>query len=408
MHRHQTHEIVIVGGGIAGAALGSALAQAGLDVAVLEASTRFDDRVRGESMQPWGVREADNLGLVEVLQAAGAHTSPLWKRYTDVSDEPRDIPVGALIPGIGGALNLHHPLACQALIDAAAASGAHVLRGVADVQLDLLDRPVVRFSIDGRTHSVEAGLVVGADGRASVVRRAARIGLRRQAATGFVAGLLLRGVVAPDDHDVLAEHDQGLFLMFHQGHGQARAYHVIASDQRHRYAGSDRVARFIDDATRTRVPWAGQLTTAHAAGPCAAFAGTDTWTEHPFADGVVLIGDAAGHNDPTAGCGLSIAMRDVRIVRDLIVAGARRAEHFVPYGVERVERMRRLRLIAALINVASVEPAPNRSARRALFAEAMATMDPQIFGLMLGMFVGPEAIAAHLVDWTVLERLRAA
>ena len=38
----------------------------------------------------------------------------------------------------------------------------------------------------------------------------------------------------------------------------------------------------------------------------------------PFVPGVVLIGDAAGHDDPIIGQGLSIAYRDVRIVRDLM------------------------------------------------------------------------------------------
>ena len=59
------------------------------------------------------------------------------------------------------------------------------------------------------------------------------------------------------------------------------------------------------------------------AGPCATYPGDDTWTDAPFADGVVLIGDAAGYNDPIIGQGLSIAMRDARIVRDLILDGAR-------------------------------------------------------------------------------------
>jgi menaquinone-9 beta-reductase len=62
----------------------------------------------------------------------------------------------------------------------------------------------------------------------------------------------------------------------------------------------------------------------------------------------VLIGDAAGHNDPGIGCGLSVAMRDARRVRDLVLAGARSADDFVPYGAERFERIRRLRLIGDL------------------------------------------------------------
>jgi flavin-dependent dehydrogenase len=39
----------------------------------------------------------------------------------------------------------------------------------------------------------------------------------------------------------------------------------------------------------------------------------------------VLIGDAAGHNDPIIGDGLPIALRDARIVRDLVLDGARDA-----------------------------------------------------------------------------------
>ena len=401
-------DVIIVGGGIAGASLAMALARAGTDVAVLEASVQFCDRVRGESMQPWGVREAADVGALAVLQAAGAHTTTVWKRYAEGCDEPRIIPVGAVLPGVGGTMNLHHPVACQALLDAAAAQGAQVHRGVANVRVDLDDRRLVRFAIEGREHVISARLVVGADGRSSVVRRAAGIGLQRQTAIGFVAGLLLSEIDAPDDHDVLAEHDHGLFLLFHQGHGQARAYHVVAAEERSRYTGPGGVARFVEDAAATRTPLAAHLRRARVAGPCGVVAGTDTWTDRPFADGAVLVGDAAGHNDPAAGCGLSIAMRDVRIVRDLILAGAERAGDFEPYGIERAERMRRLRLIADLVNVASVERSPNRAARRAMFATAMETMEPSIFSLMFGMFAGPEHVPADCVDPGVLDRVRAA
>jgi 2-polyprenyl-6-methoxyphenol hydroxylase-like FAD-dependent oxidoreductase len=64
---------------------------------------------------------------------------------------------------------------------------------------------------------------------------------------------------------------------------------------------------------------------------------------------VVLIGDAAGHNDPVIGQGLSIGLRDARLVRDLVLDGARDASAFVSYGSERMERMRRLRLIADIL-----------------------------------------------------------
>ena len=66
-------DVVIVGGGIGGSALGAALAEAGLAVEILERTTEFEDRVRGEWMAPWGVAEAKRLGLYEALVASGGH-----------------------------------------------------------------------------------------------------------------------------------------------------------------------------------------------------------------------------------------------------------------------------------------------------------------------------------------------
>ena len=58
----QSTDVVIVGAGIGGSALAKALADDGLDVLVLEQSEVYEDRVRGESMVPWGVAEARDVG----------------------------------------------------------------------------------------------------------------------------------------------------------------------------------------------------------------------------------------------------------------------------------------------------------------------------------------------------------
>jgi 2-polyprenyl-6-methoxyphenol hydroxylase-like FAD-dependent oxidoreductase len=52
----------------------------------------------------------------------------------------------------------------------------------------------------------------------------------------------------------------------------------------------------------------------------ATFDGADTWVEHPYKEGVVLIGDAAAANDPTYGQGLSLTVRDVRVLRDALMS----------------------------------------------------------------------------------------
>ena len=59
----KTADVVVVGAGVAGAALGTVLARDGLDVVVLERQTRYRDKVRGEFLAPWGVAELDRLGL---------------------------------------------------------------------------------------------------------------------------------------------------------------------------------------------------------------------------------------------------------------------------------------------------------------------------------------------------------
>jgi 2-polyprenyl-6-methoxyphenol hydroxylase-like FAD-dependent oxidoreductase len=63
-----TYDIITVGGGLGGAALAKAMAEHGVRVLVLERETQFKDRVRGEFMAPWGVAEARELGVEELLR----------------------------------------------------------------------------------------------------------------------------------------------------------------------------------------------------------------------------------------------------------------------------------------------------------------------------------------------------
>ena len=141
-------DVVIVGGGIAGSSLAYALATQGLGVTVLESSLEYEDRVRGESLLPWGVKEARNLGVEQTLLDAGAHVAPAWMQYFEGVDEPAMIPMSIMVEGIPGALNMRHPDACQALIDAAAAAGATVVRGVHDVHMSAGQTVSVTYTSD--------------------------------------------------------------------------------------------------------------------------------------------------------------------------------------------------------------------------------------------------------------------
>jgi 2-polyprenyl-6-methoxyphenol hydroxylase-like FAD-dependent oxidoreductase len=131
----QTSDVVIVGGGIGGSALGAALAADSHDVVVLEQSAVYEDRVRGESMMPWGVAEARALGLDKVLLDAGARITPTWINY-HLPDQRDEIPAGMLVPEIPGSLNLRHPEACAAL-EAAARRARRLTRAVLVTPADL-------------------------------------------------------------------------------------------------------------------------------------------------------------------------------------------------------------------------------------------------------------------------------
>jgi len=80
-------DVVIIGGGIAGNALAAVLARAGKSVLVLERSTVYRDRVRGEFFHAWGVAELLTLHLFETLMRAGGAVITRSVPY-DETEEP--------------------------------------------------------------------------------------------------------------------------------------------------------------------------------------------------------------------------------------------------------------------------------------------------------------------------------
>lgn len=342
-------EIVIVGGGIAGMSLAGALARDGREVAVLEASIDYEDKVRGEEMCPWGVAEARELGVHQTLLDSDTRVTAEVVHYdslvpTEVS-RAHPIPANAVVPGVPGLLNLRHPEACAALAKRAINDGASVHRGALDVTVTPGASPgVTALGTTGESLEFHPRLVVGADGRNSTVRRQAGIGLQRHGPTHMIAGVLVDGVDGPEiEHDWLATSDDLFMASFRQHHGQVRLYLVPGMRQKGRFAGRDGLAEFMRSANFACLPFGERLANANPIGPLATYPGDDTWTEQPYADGVVLIGDAAGYNSPIIGQGLSIAMRDARLVRDAIRSGDPLPGGLCAYAAERTERMRRLR-----------------------------------------------------------------
>ena len=80
-------DLVTVGGGLGASVLALSMAKQGVHVLVLERETQFRDRVRGEALAPWGVAEAKELGIAELLLRRCAKEVP----WVEMGFGPRNV-----------------------------------------------------------------------------------------------------------------------------------------------------------------------------------------------------------------------------------------------------------------------------------------------------------------------------
>ncbi len=314
------YDLIIVGGGLAGSALAKNMAEAGARVLVVERERQFRDRVRGEGMYPWGVAEARTLGIYDALKATCAQEIRWWTTYSDgAPTRQRDLV--DTVPHQVGALGFYHPEMQEVLLGLAAAAGAEVRRGVTVTGVFPAGPAAVAVQANGSKTQLQARLVVGADGRHSQARRWGNFKLTRDPRHLLLAGLLFTNMQTTEDTVCVfrpATFGQGV-LLFPLGGGRFRLYFVTGRREHGRLSGKDHINPFITRCIDTGVPaeWFGGAT---AAGPLASFEGAAFWVDHPYDGRIALIGDAAACSDPSWGCGLSLTLRDVRVLRDQLLA----------------------------------------------------------------------------------------
>ena len=408
----ERRDAVVIGGGIAGSALAAALAGDGYDVLLLERQTVYRDKVRGEVINCWGVVELLRLGLERQLLDAGGTYIDRFIGFDEIVD-PETARANALhldemLPGIRGVLDVGHPEACEALATAAAEAGATVVRGIGDVTVTGGPHPSVRYEYNDIEYEAPCRLVVGADGRTSTVRRQLGISLTQTPPNSLGGGMLVEDLHEwPANVTSIGTEKDLLYFVFPRAGAKARLYLLHDVAQKGRFAGPTRQADFLRAFQLDCIPHSEMFATATPSESCAFYPMNDAWTDGPVVPGAVLIGDAAGWTDPVGGQGLSIALRDARLVRDALRSSSAWSPQILkPYVDEREERMRRLRVSGAGRAARNKPFPPAGAARRQAYAKAWPT-DPVLAGSRLATFQGAFGVPDESFHPGTIQRLLA-
>jgi 2-polyprenyl-6-methoxyphenol hydroxylase-like FAD-dependent oxidoreductase len=367
MAANAMYDILTVGGGLGGAALAKVMAERGARVLVLERERQFHDRVRGEQILPWGVAEAQQLGIYDTLRNSSCGLEVRWWQTCvgQIALGRRDCI--ATTPQAAPQFSFYHPAMQEVMLQAAAKAGAEIARGGAVIKVDPGKPPRAIVHQDGKPKYISARLIVGVDGRTSMVRNWMNFTIQRDPPRRLIAGVLFDGMSAmPADcthFQTTPELGQAV-LLAPEGNGRVRAYLVYQHDAPHRLQGTADVHRFVDESVKTGIP-AQYYASVKVSGPLASFDGADTWVEHPYKDGVVLVGDAAASNDPCFGQGLSLTLRDVKILRDSLLAHQDWDEAGHAYAVEHDRNYGVIHKATEWFGQMFYEPGPEADQRRA-------------------------------------------
>jgi menaquinone-9 beta-reductase len=386
-------EVVVVGGGPAGAATAWALARAGVDVLVLDRARFPRDKACAEYLSPQASRILHEMGALAAAEASGA---------AQLSGMLVRSPSGAEIHGEFAASHGFHGFRDRGLalrrrdLDAlvlgcARNAGARVAEGerVTDVMRDGSGR-VVGVQLGKR--AIRAGLVIGADGLRSTVGR--RLGLTRYAGWPRRIALVThyRDVAGIGHCGEMHVERDGYVGLADVGNGETNVALVVPARAARLIRGDP--AGFLTAWIARRPHLAPRLA---GATRVSAVCVTGPFAQHArraWVPGAALVGDAADFFDPFTGEGIYAALRGGEILLPYAIEAVRAIGRRGDIALEAYARCRRHEfggkwLVERIVGAAVTYPAVmNRAARTLERRRDMA----DLFIGVTGDFVPPREV----------------
>ena len=315
----RTYDAIVVGAGPAGSAFAVLLAEHGRSVLLLDKAAFPRPKICGEYLSPEASRILDRLGVLKTVDAAGA--VPLRGMRITAPDgtvlEGRYPTEGAYRGYRDHALAIPRLALDQILLERAKALPVDVRERhrVEDLLLDGEQVVGVRAAgPDGAAFEARSLLVVGADGRQSVVAR--RLGLvrahalRRMALLTYVEGIGDFGdcgeiYVDPPDYAILNPVAPGTVSL------------SLVVPIEHAAPFSGKLDAFFHARVKQLDHLWPRISAMRPLGPVMALGPLAYRVAPPRHAGVLLVGDAAGFYDPFTGEGIYTALRSAELAAEV-------------------------------------------------------------------------------------------
>lgn len=329
-HARRDAEVIVVGGGPAGASCAFHLAARGVDVLLLDKATFPRDKVCGDFVGPVAITELAPMGVVEAATAAASNVVRRAGVFLDGEHVvTRPLPHKAGHPDHG--LVIPRTVLDHWILEAAARCGARVAEDAAVVGFeatgDHVEVVVEPAAAGGSRRTLRAGLVIGADGSNSTIGNQLRGPVPRRDRILAVRAYFAATAGPPDRADLLFHTTTfpGYTWVFPTGPDTANVGVGVASESFPRSTVhlrpmlEDLMAS--DPALRRRIG-----ATARMVGRIKGFP-LSTYNPGMAITGprVLLVGDAAGLINPINGEGIQYALSSGRWAAE-VVAEARRTD----------------------------------------------------------------------------------